>query len=312
MSYSQTTATDSATTLVFGGSGFLGSAIVRELVETGRKVRLAARHPVMPDWAEPDDPVELIRADIRSDDDITAALKGADTVINTVSLYTERRGLSFDDIHVQAARRLAQSARDTGIKRFIHISGIGADSHSTSAYVRARAHGEDAVLDVLPRAIIVRSSVLFGPDDALLSQLAKLTRLPLIPLFGSGQTRMEPLHVRDLARAITCLTGEPASPRRLFELGGPDIMSYRDILRLVMAHLGRDRPLVPVPFFLWRVIARLLAVLPNPSLTRDQVVLMAHDNLINDTMGTFADLGLLPHSLRDSLPLCLPQSASHS
>lgn len=307
MSHNQTATADSASTLVFGGSGFLGTAVVRELIEAGRSVRLAARHPRLPDWAEPDDPIELVSADIRSDDDVVAALRGTDAVVNAVSLYVEQRGLSFEEIHVQGARRLAQSARDAGIERFIHVSGIGADSRSASAYVRARALGEEAVIDALPRATIVRPSVLFGPDDALLSNLAGLTRLPLIPLFGRGQTRMQPLHVRDLARAIAHLAGDPVSPRRLFELGGPDVMSYREILHLVMAHLGRERPLMPVPFFVWRAVAGLLSVLPSPPLTRDQVVLMTQHNLASDAMGSFPDLGLLPHSLRDSLPLCLPQ-----
>lgn len=308
MNHDQTAMTDTASTLVFGGSGFLGAAVVRELVDAGRRVRLAARHPALPDWAEPDDPIELVQADIRSSDDVAAALKGADAVVNVVSLYVERRGLSFDDIHVQGAGRLAQLTRNAGIKRLIHISGIGADTSSSSAYVRARAHGEEAVIDALPRAIIIRPSVLFGADDALLSNLAGLTRLPLIPLFGRGSTRLQPVHVRDLARAITHLAGEPTCPRRLFELGGPDILSYRQILRLVLAHLGRERPLVPVPFIVWRALATLTSLLPNPPLTHDQVILMAQDNVADDAMGSFSDIDLLPHSLRDSLPLCLPLS----
>lgn len=306
MNNDQTAMTDAACTLVFGGSGFLGAAVVRELVDAGRSVRLAARRPVLPDWADPDDPIELVSADIRRRDDVAAALEGANVVVNAVSLYVEQRGLSFEDIHVQGAGRLAQQAQDAGIEQLIHVSGIGADTRSPSAYVRARARGEEAVIDALPRAIIVRPSVLFGPDDALLSNLAGLTRLPLIPLFGRGHTRLQPVHVRDLARAIAHLADEPASPRRLFELGGPDVLSYREVLRLVMAHQGRERPLMPVPFIVWRALAALASLLPNPPLTRDQVLLMAQDNLASDAMGSFADLGLLPHSLRDSLPLCLP------
>lgn len=295
-----------APTVVFGGTGFLGATLVRELVEAGRPVRLVARHPVMPDWAEASDPLELVAADIRHDAEVAAALEGAGAVVNAVSLYVPTRRLSFEAIHVEGAGRLARLAREAGLTRLIQISGIGADRASPSAYVRARARGEAAVLEALPKAIIVRPSVLFGPHDAFLATLARLTRLPVIPLFGRGETRLQPVHVVDVARALAHLATGPAPRRRLFELGGGDVLRYRDILELVMAQLHRERPLVPVPFPLWRVLAVLLSPLPSPPLTRDQVILMAHDNRVGEDVGTFADLGLAPRSLREGLPDCLP------
>ncbi len=290
---------------VFGGTGFLGSHVVRELADAGRTVRLAARHPSLPDWAEPGDPLELASVDIRSEADIIKALEGAESVVNAVSLYVESRNVRFQTIHVEAAGQLARLSHEAGIQRLIQLSGIGADPASRSAYVSARGRGETAVISALPKAIILRPSVMFGPDDAFLSTLAGLTRLPVIPLFGKGNTRLQPVHVVDVARAIGRLLSNDPPERRLFELGGPDIICYREVIELVMRELSRERPLLPVPFPLWQLLALLVAPLPNPPLTRDQVALMAHDNVASDAVGTFDDLGMLPRSLRDSLPLCL-------
>ncbi|SFU85897.1 complex I NDUFA9 subunit family protein [Halomonas korlensis] len=292
---------------VFGGTGFLGRAIVRELVDAGQRVRIAARHPAMPLHIEGSESIELVRADIRDSHSVKAAIAGADSVVNAVSLYVEQPGASFETIHVEGATRLASLARQAGIERLVHISGIGARTDSRSSYIRARAKGESAVLEALPGAILVRLSVLFGPDDAFLTTLAGLTRLPAIPLFGRGETRLQPVHVVDVARALIRLLGEPLTRRRLFEFGGPDVMRYRDILTLLLAHLHRERPLIPVPFIIWRALAGAAALLKNPPLTSDQVILMQRDNVVGAGVGTFADLGISPRSLRDSLPTCLPQ-----
>jgi uncharacterized protein YbjT (DUF2867 family) len=290
---------------VFGGTGFLGRAIVRELVDAGRAVRIAARQPTLPEWAEEGDPLALASADIRDAASVAEALDGASGVVNAVSLYVERRDARFAAIHVQGAGQLARLAREAGIARLVQISGIGADSRSRSAYVRARAAGESAVIAEFSKAIILRPSVLFGPQDAFLATLAGLSRLPVIPLFGRGETRLQPVHVVDVARAVVRLLGDSPPQRRLFELGGPDILRYRDILTLVLTHLARERPLLPVPFPLWHLLAFLTSYLPHPPLTRDQVILMQQDNVVGDGIGTFADLDIAPHSLRESLPLCL-------
>jgi uncharacterized protein YbjT (DUF2867 family) len=290
---------------VFGGTGFLGGQVVRELTDAGRTVRIAARRPALPEWAEPGDPLELASVDIRSKADIAKALEGSESVVNAVSLYVESRKARFQTIHVDAASQLAQLAHEAGIQRLIQISGIGADPASRSAYVSARGQGERAVVTALPKATILRPSVMFGPHDAFLSAVAGLTRLPVIPLFGRGETRLQPVHVMDVARAIGRLLGSDPPERRLFELGGPDIIRYREVIELVMREQKRERPLLPMPFPLWHLLALMASPLPNPPLTRDQVVMMAHDNVAGDDVGTFEHLGILPRSLRDSLPLCL-------
>jgi uncharacterized protein YbjT (DUF2867 family) len=291
---------------VLGGTGLLGRALVRELVDAGQRVRIAARRPILPEGAEPGDAIELATADLRDEASVAEALAGADSVVNAVSLYVEGKGLRFEDIHVAGAGRLARLARVAGVARLVHVSGIGVREDSPSAYVRARARGEAAVLEAFPGAVIVRPSVLFGPGDAFLSTLDALTHRPVIPLFGRGETRLQPVHVVDVARALIRLLGEPLTARRLFDLGGPDTLRYRDILELVMAHRHRERRLVPVPFAAWRLLAALLAWHPSPPLTRDQVILMAEDNRVDECLGTFADLHIAPRSLRESLPACLP------
>ncbi|SDK61918.1 complex I NDUFA9 subunit family protein [Billgrantia gudaonensis] len=293
------------TITVFGGTGFLGRAIVGTLFNAGHHVRIAARQPTLPAWADAGDSLSLFRADIRNAHQVAEALNGADGAVNAVSLYVQRRDLRFDAIHVDAAAQLARLARAAGIERLVHLSGIGVDPRSPSAYVRARAAGEAAVLEAFPRATLLRPSVLFGPEDAFLTALAGLTRLPVIPLFGRGETRLQPVHVNDVARAVDRILGSHPPPQRLFELGGPDVLRYRDVLGQVMAHLARERPLIPIPLPLWHGLALIASALPSPPLTRDQVILMARDNLADPDIAGFQTLGILPHALRDSLPDCL-------
>ncbi|MCE8019581.1 complex I NDUFA9 subunit family protein [Halomonas sp. MCCC 1A11036] len=301
---------------VFGGTGFLGRHVVQELFDAGHAVRIAARRPTLPEWAEPGDPLEPMSVDIRSEADVSGALEGAYGAVNAVSLYVERRGVSFEQVHVEGAARLARLALAHGVSTLVQLSGIGADrasrSRSRSRYVSARGHGESAVIDVYPKAVILRPSVMFGPQDAFLNRLADLTRLPLVPLFGRGETRLQPVHVGDVARAVVRLMGEPSTERRLFELGGLDILSYREVVESVMVHLGHERPLLPIPFPLWHLAALLASPLPGPPLTRDQVIMMRADNTVGEGVGTFDDLDILPRSLRDSLPACLPTQASSS
>ena len=287
---------------VFGGTGFLGSRIVRQLVTLGSGVRIAARRPRRPDWATDSQAVELVTTDIRDERDVARAVAGVDSVVNAVSLYVpSRRHGSFEDIHVHGAARIARAARAARVERLVHVSGLGVNHDSPSAYVRARMHGEDATRKAFRRVVVVRPSVLFGADDAFLGSLAGVTRLPVVPLFGRGDVRLQPVLVDDVARAIVRLLGGGGGNHRVFELGGAEVYSYREIVTLVLGTLGRRRPLMPVPFPVWHALAMVLGVLPNPPLTVDQVRLMQKDNVVAGNFGRFEHLGIEPKSLAESL-----------
>jgi uncharacterized protein YbjT (DUF2867 family) len=285
-------------TTVFGGTGFLGSRIVRQLATLGSRVRIVARRPQRPGWVTDPEAVELVTADIRDESSVARAVAGADSVVNAVSLYVpSRRHGSFEDIHVQGAARVGRAARAAKVERLVLISGLGVDANSPSAYVRARMRGEDVTRKVFPGAVAVRPSVLFGPDDAFLGSLTRIARLPAIPLFGRGDMRLQPVLVDDVARAVALLARGEGDNHRVFTLGGAEVYTYREIVERVLESLDRTRPLVPVPFGAWLVLATLLKVLPNPPLTVDQVRLMQQDNIVAGNFGRFEHLGIEPESL---------------
>ncbi|KXS37597.1 MAG: NAD-dependent epimerase/dehydratase [Halomonadaceae bacterium T82-2] len=281
---------------VFGGTGFLGRRLVERLAHAGSEVIVAARHAG--EVAVPEDAsgtVVFRRADVRNADDVAAALEGADAAVNAVSLYIERGGLTFEDIHVEAATRIARQTADADI-RLVHVSGLGVDVDSDSAYVRARAAGENAVRQAHPDAVVIRPSVLFGPDDAFASSLRMLARLPVVPLFGHGDTRLQPVHVDDVAEGVARLL-ERGMTGATVELGGHGVHRYRELVQAALDAAGRHPPLVPVPFALWRALSTLLSILPNPPLTRDQVILLEKDNIVGEGAKTFATLGIEPKDL---------------
>lgn len=290
---------------VFGGTGFLGRSVVRAAHAAGFSVRIAARRPERASAAETGTGDERVAADVRDDDGVRRAVHGAAAVVNAVSLYTERPGVTFEQIHVAGAARVARAAREAGVESLVQISGLGADSASPAEYVRARGRGEAAVRDELERAVVLRPSVLFGRGDGFLAALSRVTRLPVVPLFGDGGTRLQPVHVDDVATAAAAAAADPRTAGRVYELGGPETLSYGHIVRLVMHCLGRCRPVVAVPFPVWLATARALALLPSPPLTRDQVVLMQHDNVVTGTQPTFAELGIEPAVFSASLERCL-------
>jgi NADH dehydrogenase len=276
---------------------------VRHVRDAGFGVRIASRHPERGRTLFASDAgFASIRADINDDGSIAAALARSFAAVNALSLYVERGRDTFRSVHVEAAERLARCAAAAGVERLMHVSGIGADARSRSLYIRSRGEGEAAVLRAFPSAVVIRPSVMFGPDDAFLVPLVEMLRqMPAFPLFGSGATRLQPVCVEDVAEAVARLLRLPA-PAQIYELAGPRVYSYRSLLQTIGRALNRRPLLFPVPFALWRAAASVFELLPAPPITRNQVELMEYDNLASAGSAGFAELRMTPRPLEDVLP----------
>jgi NADH dehydrogenase len=283
---------------VFGGTGFLGRRIVRHLLGRGFAVRVAARHPERVQVVFPSaEPVpQAVAADLQDEAAVAAALAGARGAVNAVSLYVEHGRENFDAVHVEGAARLTRHARDAGVERLVHVSGIGADPASTAPYIRARGRGERAVIQAFGAATLVRPAVMFGPDDAFLTRLVTLVRtLPLYPLFGRGQTRLQPVHVDDVAEAIArILDGSGEADRPCYEFGGPRIYTYQELLESIAQAMDTRVRTIPMPFAVWQALAFVAEFLPGTPLTRNQIALMQRDNVASDDLPGLLELSVTP------------------
>jgi uncharacterized protein YbjT (DUF2867 family) len=293
---------------VFGGTGFLGRRIVGHLRAKGFAVRVASRHPKAQKGDDPQ--LSSIAADIHDAASTDIAVAGGFGVVNAVSLYVERGRETFQAVHVAAAERLANAARRAGVERLVQISGIGADAKSASPYIRARGQGEEAVRAAFPQASIVRPAVMFGRDDAFLNTLIKLLRtLPVYPMFGKGKTRLQPADVEDVGEAAAMLLQRIEPGALTVECGGPRIYSYEELLKTIMRAGKVRRILVPMPFFVWHAVAGVGALVPGFPVTRNQVELMQVDTVVSPGALGFADLGIEPRPMEETLERMLRGSS---
>jgi uncharacterized protein YbjT (DUF2867 family) len=294
------------TVTIFGGAGFLGRRLARRLTEAGAIVRVAVRHPDRAKIilsASGLDRFTALRADVRDPASVAAAIAGADAVVNAVSAYAEKGNATFEAVHERGAMTVAREVAAAGTARLVLISGIGSDPDSRSPYIRARGRGEEVVRQLFPGATLVRPAVMFGPGDALFSVLADLARrFPILPLIGGGRTRLQPAYVQDVAEAIARVITDPATAGRTYELAGPIVYTLRELVEMTLRLVEKRRPLLPVPFGLAKVQARLFELLPNPPLTTGQVDLLKSDNLASGTLPGFRDLGVEPRSVAEIVP----------
>lgn len=294
---------------VFGGSGFLGRYVVRHLASQGWIVRVATRHPDEALFLKPAGDVGQIvpvYADVRDEDSVRRAVDGVDAVVNAVGLYLQRGGQTFAAVHEEGARNVARAAKQAGVGGLVHISGIGASNESDSAYVRSRGQGERLVKSAFKDAAILRPSALFGPEDAFFNLIAAMARLIwVLPLFGGGTSKVQPVYVADVAAAAVKALTDPACRGKTYELGGPKVYTYAELMRLVLDVTGRRRLLVPVPFFVAEIKAALLSLTPAPFITRDQVELMKIDTVVGAKAQGFAALGIAPTAAESILPTYL-------
>lgn len=294
---------------VFGGSGFVGRHVVRRLAARGDVVRVAVRDPVAAAFLKPMGNVGQVvpmRVEIADAGAVAEALRGADTAINLVGILRETGRQRFDAVQGEGAERLAAAARDAGVARFVQVSAIGADAASDSAYARSKAAGEAGVRRHYPDAPILRPSVVFGPEDDFFNRFAQLAQLaPAVPLVGGGHTRFQPVYVGDVADAVLRALDSPAASGRIYELGGPRTMTFREVIEFVLVQTGRRPALVNLPFGVASMLAAIMEKLPAPQLTRDQVRLLRRDNVAAQGAPGLRELGIEPTPVEAVVPAYL-------
>lgn len=292
---------------VFGGSGFVGRQIVWSLARRDYRVRAAVRRPDLAGYLQPMGVVgqiHAVQANLRFADSVMRAAEGAETVINSVGILAPAGAQTFDAVHVEGARQVAKAAREAGARHLIHISAIGADKNSKSRYAVTKAEGEAAVLAEFPSAIILRPSIVFGPEDQFFNRFAALARVsPVLPLVGGGRTKFQPVFAGDVGEAVGNAVTGSGKPGTVYELGGPQVVTFREILEATLRYAGRRRMLLPVPFWMMRLQALLTWPLPNSvrPITVDQLRLLALDNVVLDAA---------KREDRDLAALGVPQPAS--
>ena len=293
---------------VVGGSGFLGRYIVQRLAEAGLRVRVAVRHPETALFLKPLGSlgqVQLVRGDITSDAQMAAAFDGAAAGVNLVGILAETGKQRFDAVQAEGAGRAARAAAAAGVRHYVQVSAIGADTASPVPYARSKAQGEAAVLAAIPTATILRPSLIIGPEDQFLNRFAAMARLsPVLPVIA-GNTRFQPVFVMDVAAAVVAALNSPAAAGRTYELGGADVLSFRAILAIINAETRQQRRLVEVPDWIAALMAKLGDVLPFMPMTSDQLAMLGKDNVVTSGMPGLADLGVLPTPIVAFVPAML-------
>ena len=296
-------------TAVLGGSGFIGRYVVKRLAARGDFVAVGCRNAEAAKFLKPlGDVGQIVPLNVGIGDEtlLPAFVAGNDSLVSSVGILRETGAQTFELVHHTGPAKLARFAREAGVERFVHISAIGADLRSSSAYARTKAAGEQAVRDAFPTVTILRPSVVFGPEDQFFNRFAALATIsPVLPLIGGGETRFQPVYVGDAADAIVKCLEDPATAGRVYELGGPKIYSFREVLELVQGEIRRKRGFVDLPFGLAAFQARLMSILPNPPLTPDQVELLKSDNIVSSGALTLASLGIAPTPAEVVLPTYL-------
>jgi uncharacterized protein YbjT (DUF2867 family) len=295
---------------VFGGSGFVGRHVVRELAKRGYRVRAAVRRPSLAGFLRTmglPGQVEAVYADVKDDESVARALSGADMAVNLVGILYESGKQKFDALQAEAAGRIAWSAKAKGVERLVHVSAIGADPDSPAKYASSKAEGEAAVLDAFPEAVILRPSIIFGNGDGFFNRFAAMAKFsPALPLLGGGHTKMQPVYVDDVADAVCTALEDTSTQGKTYELGGPAVYSFRQLMQIVLDETQRKRILAPIPWGIARLQGRILGLLPAPLLTLDQVRMLETDNVVSEEARsqnrTIEDLGITPKSVEAIVP----------
>jgi uncharacterized protein YbjT (DUF2867 family) len=300
---------------IYGGSGFIGRHVVRAIAKTDARMRVAVRRPDLAGHLQPlggVGQINAVQANVRYPDSLLAAADGADAVVNLVGILFQTGKQTFKAVQDEGARNVAEAARKAGARALVHGSAIGADPDSPSVYARTKAAGEKAVQEVFPDAVIIRPSVVFGPEDDFFNRFAALARIsPALPLIGGGKTKFQPVFAGDVAKAVIAGLSVRATAGSAYELGGPEILSMKQVMQRVLTYTMRRRLLVPEPFWLAKLQGAFLQFLPKPPLTVDQVRLLKIDNVVSEQAQkagrTLEALGIEPVAIASVVPEYLEQ-----
>jgi NADH dehydrogenase len=295
---------------VFGGSGFVGRAIVRALAQEGYQVRIACRRIELAErikTAGDVGQITLMRTNLRNPASVKAAVTGSQAVVNASGIAFQRGRQSYQTVHVEGSRAIADAAKAAGVQRLIHMSGIGADQrNSTNKYIRSKVDAEDAIVAGFTNATILRPSVVFGPEDAMFNRMGQIAKqAPFLPVVGDGSAKVQPVFVGDVGAAVVAVLERPDTAKTVFELGGPRVYTYREIAALVLRETDRQKRIVGVPAGLMRIAGFFSEFLPVPPLTHDQVDLLVTDNVARPGAPGLAALGIEPTAAEAILPMYL-------
>lgn len=300
---------------VFGASGFLGRHAIRALARKGYRIRAVTRRPNLANHLPPMGHVgqiQLFKGDVHDEASVAEALRGAKAAINLVGVLFSRGEQSFEELHVNAAKTIAEECAKNGVRALTHVSALGADPNSESYYAKSKADGEARVREVFPQAAILRPSVIFGPEDSFLNRFAELARIsPALPLIGGGHTKFQPIFAGDVAAAILTTLEDEHHTGKMFEIGGPTVYSFRALMEFILRETQRERVLISIPFPIAAVQAFFLQLMPNPLLTPDQVRLLRRNNIVSADAPGLAELGIVPTSIEAEAPAWLWRYRRH-
>lgn len=297
---------------VFGGSGFVGRAVVASLTKRGYRVRVAVRKPEVAYYMAPlgnVGQIQMVQANVRHRGSVERAIMGADHVINLVGILAESGKQRFNSVQVLGAKNIAETTKAAGLK-LTHLSSLAADANSESVYARTKAEGEKAVLSVLPDTVILRPSIIFGHEDSFFNRFANMARFsPFLPVIGGGETKLQPVYVGDVAEAVAYAVDGKLTPGTVYELGGPDVQPFKNWMKDMLGVIARKRIIISMPWWVTRIQASVLGLLPNPLLTNDQVTLLKSDNVVSEKATkegrTLQGMGIKPEAVDAILPAYL-------
>ena len=291
---------------IFGATGFIGRHLIRRLTEKDFRIIVATRSPYLHGYLKPlGDPgqIDLERVNLFDEKTLKVLLKNSNVVVNLVGILYETRKQKFENIHSKFPELLSKLCNEHGIEKFIHLSALGINEDVKSMYMRTKLQGEKNILNNFDNSIILRPSIVFGPEDNFFNQFASLSQfLPFLPMIGGGQTKFQPIYVGDVAKAIATILETEEIDNKIYELGGAEIFTFQQLMNILLKEIQKRRFLIPIPFSIAKFMARILQLFPKPLITTDQIEMLKEDNVVGNNYGTLLDLNIEPTTIESILP----------